>query len=434
MEIEITKIDPNFAKNKKIPVHRWVPWIAGFSNDFVDSAVDRHLNGEGKKVLDPFCGVGTSLLCVIHRGHNAVGFEINPYAELATKVKTNAHKVNPNSLRAEIDRFKDYYLGKTFAEKPKSAPPPKFKTKKDFYSPRVLRKVLRVQDFIKTIPDERISELFNLAFGSTMVQYSNYSYEPSLGTREGAGKEDILDYDVSATIAAKLEEMLKDILYVAEKAQSTRMGNAKVICDSFFKYREHVEKNSVDLIVTSPPYLNNYHYVRNTRPQLYWLGFVTNPSDLKYYEIENFGKYWQTVRQAETIELKFRYEGSEIDECINKIRRVNPHRGVYGGHGWANYVTSYLNDCHRFALGIKYCLKRGGVANVVIGNNIIQGVQVPTDVFLGKIAKSVGLELVGIHTPRKKRIGNSIIRSTARVEKASKGARLYESIVEIMKN
>ena len=424
--------DPNFAKNKKEPVHRWAPWVAGFSKTFVESAIDKHLHSPGT-VLDPFCGVGTTLLCAIYHGHKAIGFEINPYAVLASTVKTNAHKINSKELEKEICRF-EVFNEKGQVGEPKSKSPVGFKTKTEFYSPLVLKKVLFVRDFIDTIKNTEIRGLFNLALGATLVKYSNYSYEPSLGTREGAGKEKILEYDVGAAILAKLKEMLVDIREVSQSPQEGKVGNAEIVCDSFFNYEGYPSlANSVDLIITSPPYLNNYHYVRNTRPQLFWLELVSSSKELKQLETDNFGKYWQTVRQGEKIELEPALKDPEIVACIEAIRKVNPERGIYGGSGWANYVTEYLNDCYRFAKGIDYCLKSGGIAAVVIGNNVIQGVEVPTDVFLGKIAEKVGLELVKIHVPREKRIGNSIIHSTARIGKAKKKTQLYESVVELRK-
>ena len=76
--------DPAFAKNKTLPIHRWVPWIAGFASNFVRDAIDRHLHSYGT-VLDPFAGVGTTLVEAILAGHDAIGFEINPYAALACR-------------------------------------------------------------------------------------------------------------------------------------------------------------------------------------------------------------------------------------------------------------------------------------------------------------------------------------------------------------
>lgn len=78
--------DPNFASNKSLPIHRWVPWIAGFSSGFVRDVVEQNLHSPGV-VLDPFAGVGTTLVESVLMGHSVVGFEINPYAALACAVK-----------------------------------------------------------------------------------------------------------------------------------------------------------------------------------------------------------------------------------------------------------------------------------------------------------------------------------------------------------
>jgi hypothetical protein len=58
---------------------------------------------------------------------------------------------------------------------------------------------------------------------------------------------------------------------------------------------------------------------------------------------------------------------------------------------------------------------------------------IPTDQYLGKIAESVGLELVDIHIPRATRVGNSIIQSEVRVAKAKASHQLYEAVVELRK-
>ena len=78
--------DPAFMENRTAPVHRWVPWIAGFSGAFVNSVLAAYLgNRKSAVVLDPFAGVGTTLIQSALQGHNVVGFEINPYAALAAK-------------------------------------------------------------------------------------------------------------------------------------------------------------------------------------------------------------------------------------------------------------------------------------------------------------------------------------------------------------
>ena len=81
-------------ENRKVPVHRWVPWIAGFSARFVEDCfrlfLPPSLPSRRYRVLDPFAGVGTTLISALQAGHSAVGFEINPYAALACRAKIEA--------------------------------------------------------------------------------------------------------------------------------------------------------------------------------------------------------------------------------------------------------------------------------------------------------------------------------------------------------
>lgn len=424
--------DPAFAGNKTAPVHRWVPWIAGFSREFVQDAFSRHLKKPGT-VLDSFAGVGTTLVEAILAGHTAIGFEINPYAALACRVKLSAYKWGPDAINDVAKRLERFCRnGITRGTTPKSTPPLGFKTRAEFYSEKVLQKVLFVQDFIASIKGEVLREIAQLAFASTMVTYSNYSYEPSLGRRASAGRDDVEDFAVEATIAQKLRDMAADIAWMQSQLNSKKPSSV-VYNESYFDSRKRLQANSVDLLVTSPPYLNNYHYNRNTRPHLYWLGYVKKPDDLKPLEHANFGKFWQTVRGKEGVELDFEPPDNEIVDCLRELRSRTPEKGVYGGNGWANYAACYFNDCHRFALATKHALKRRGTALVVIGNSILQGVMVPTDRFLGRIAKGVGLELVDIHLSRSTRVGNSIIKSGVRAVKAQKGDSLYEAVVELRK-
>ena len=44
--------DPAFMTNREAPVHRWVPWIAGYSKNFVEDAITRYTSGPSL-VLDP---------------------------------------------------------------------------------------------------------------------------------------------------------------------------------------------------------------------------------------------------------------------------------------------------------------------------------------------------------------------------------------------
>ena len=426
--------DPAFVDNKSLPVHRWTPWIAGFSAPFVDGVFDTYLNGSKKRtprILDPFAGVGTTLVQSVLRGYDAIGFEINPYATLAARTKTKASVLNLQQLDDMCREMASQAEKWRSTDPPANVCLPPMKTRIPFFSEAVEKQALHALAFIRSIPDEEIANIFRLAFGAVMVGVSNYTYEPSLGSRPAAGKPLIEDADVYQTLSRKLSEIRSDIEWLQNgNTRRARIGEAQVYNQDFFSGYGELDTGSIDLMVTSPPYMNNYHYVRNTRPQLYWLDFISSPIDQKYLETGNFGKYWQTVRDKDTIPLDF--SDPDIEHRLQRLREIRAEKGAYGGPGWANYVTAYLNDCHKFLTHLRRLLRRRGVGVIVIGNSIIQGMEFRVDEVLGNLAESVGFQSGGIHVLRKKRVGASITSSSVRRGAASK-ATLYESAVVVRK-
>jgi SAM-dependent methyltransferase len=421
--------DSAFGDNKQRPIHRWVPWVAGFSAEFVRDSFARCLpaNPAGTAVvLDPFCGVGTTLIEAMRRGHDAIGFEVNPYPALAARAKCEAAALSPSQLDAWIRQFEEYML-RPVGGLERVAAPEHFRSRIPFFGPRAEAKVLKALGFIRRLPVPPIRDLFSIAFGSVMVNLSNYSYEPSLSSRPAAGKPTQDDAPVVESIVTKLLAMKSDAAWFREElGRFARRPQGRVIPDTFLNALEHLQPASVDLLVTSPPYLNNYHYVRNTRPQLFWLGFVNKPSELKRLENQNFGKYWQTVRGLERVPLDFDHPG--LEDLLAEIRRVGVERGLYGGRGWANYAASYFNDSNRFCHVAGQLLKPQARAVVVVGNSILQGIEIPIDNILADMASRHGLIVESIHIVRQKRAGASIVASSVR-QGARTTAKLYESAV-----
>jgi hypothetical protein len=425
--------DPAFYENKNLPVHRWVPWIAGFSATFVDSVCADYLRPANKSrkslVLDPFAGVGTTLLQAVLRGHDAIGFEINPYAALAASTKLQALTTSLKDLDVAIEAMRRAAKNWRTASPPRDVAPPPLRTRIPFFSARVERQVLHALAFVSAIREGEIADLFRTAFGSVIVSVSNYTYEPSLGSRPGAGKPLVEDADVGMVLLNKLHQIRADVAWLKEETKaSTRLGTGRVINGSFFSTNERLESGSIDLMVTSPPYMNNYHYVRNTRPQLYWMSFISSPEEQRILETDNFGKYWQTVRDAQDLPLSFEHRG--LEDIVKQLRETRRTAGAYGGPGWANYVAAYFNDCHQFMGVLRRVLSRGGVGVVVIGNSIIQGMEIRVDEILGDIAVHQGLRLEGIPRIRGKRVGASITQSSVRRGHRN-SATLYESAVMV---
>jgi len=422
--------DPAFMENRTAPVHRWVPWIAGFSGAFVDSVLAAYLDRRKPAiVLDPFAGVGTTLIQSSIRGYNVVGFEINPYAALATEGKLKALRVKIKTFDCAIEGLRLDARSWRNGRVAVNVAPEGFQSRIPFYSPKVSKQVLHALAFISKIEDAQVRDLFRMAFGSVMVSFSNYTYEPSLSSRPGAGKPLIEDADVAAALAGKLRNMQDDIEWLRGEAKVTRPGSGRVYNENFFTGEQRLESGSINLMVTSPPYLNNYHYARNTRPQLYWLDLISSPKEQRPLEEGNFGTFWQIAREKDHVALAF--EHRSLERILSGLRKLSPEKGQYGGRGWANYAASYFNDCDRLLIALKRVLARGGTGVIVVGNSILQGVNVPVQDIIGDIAKMRGLTLEGIYQLRNKRVGNSITASSARI--GTSKATLDESAVVVRK-
>ena len=222
------------AHNKSLSIHRWSNWIAGFSGEFAHSAIAQYMPfpRETSVVMDPFAGVGTTLVEANRLGMNSLGFELNPFASLVCKVKLNSKEI---SLEEFTERIEGYEAFIESADRnmtitgdngshissvaPLSLPPPGFKSRIPFFSPAVERKVLFTIDYLSNL-NAPIRDLFSVALSSVIVEFSNYSYEPSLGSRPAAGKELVLDAAVGTILTNKLKHMIEDIAEFQSDAAS----------------------------------------------------------------------------------------------------------------------------------------------------------------------------------------------------------------------
>ena len=89
-------------------------------------------------------------------------------------------------------------------------------------------------DFTATL-EAPVANLFRLAFAATMVGYSNYSYEPSLGRKASVGRPEVVDDDVAGAIADKLRQMADDAAWYRDTRANSARDDGRVIQESFFE-------------------------------------------------------------------------------------------------------------------------------------------------------------------------------------------------------
>ena len=109
--------------------------------------------------------MGTTLVEAYSRGHNVIGFEINPYAVLAAQVKLRSRRISISKFSNCVEAFETFMESRCSNNgRPKSKPPEGFSGRHQLFSEAVEQKVLYVLDFVDSITDPTLRD-FSYCFG-----------------------------------------------------------------------------------------------------------------------------------------------------------------------------------------------------------------------------------------------------------------------------
>lgn len=418
--------DISFRKNKRMPVHGWFGYVAGYDAGFVRSVIEEFCPPpeEDPVVFDPYCGSGTTLVEAIDSNRDAIGVEINPFMASVARTKTDwdVYSEDPqtqvrdfiNDVRPQVlsrypnqtlDSFGENAVTRADVEIKAKADVPELANVNKWYTDSVLEQLRILKGNIKLIKNESLKSLARLAFASILVDVSNGGYDPSLSYRRDSDGDVIQN---EANVARAFEDQLSTFASDLETKVGERegpYGDALVVCSDG---EEHpaLSDGIVDILVTSPPYANNMNYIRQTRPHLYWLDYWADRSR-RQFEDAMMGSYWQIVRKEE---VEMEYPTETLEEVIEKIRQQEPEREELGGPGWARYVIRYFNDTgHGFEQHYRM-LKPDGVATYVVGNSVIKDVNVPVGEILAEmVEKHFDFEVeMAPQISTNKRVGSSL--------------------------
>jgi SAM-dependent methyltransferase len=225
-----------FVPNKAEPIHNWFYYKEGFSRKFVEWAV-KEFGLEGP-IVDPFCGVGTTLLACKQLGLESVGFDSSPLASFVAGVKTRDYKIA--ELEKTLKEFKEL----------KPRPVGKFPNKKirRLFREKQLDDIYYYNKRIKEMPDERVRNFFLLALIDTTSRVANV-----VKVGGSLRKQKKPEMPVKKLFLGKVKKMILDL-----KRMQANGPEPKVFQDDARNVR--LEENSAGAVVTSPPYLNKIEY------------------------------------------------------------------------------------------------------------------------------------------------------------------------------
>jgi len=391
----------------------------------------KSLTASGNLVLDPMMGSGTTVLEAFLMGRQGIGFDIDPLALMLTKTK-----VTPLNTRQVAQLGSKILEQATFTAKEKRSELEEIlekrwdsKTRKfvDYWFARETQlDLLALMIEIEQIDDASVRAFFELVFSAIIITKSGgVSLAFDLAHTRPHRAKVVIDRNgkvvldggfvdnssrrikfLTKTLRPVLKEFEKRLEQNLEGLLESESGRIQPYLDGLVepepdRIRPYImsgdaqslplDDDSIDLIVTSPPYASNaIDYMRAHKFSLVWMG----------YPIDNLGQKRKEYIGGEAV-MSFRFEElpSRTSELIADITNQDEKKG--------RVLHRYYSEMARALREMFRVLKPGKAAVVVIGSSTMRGKDTETQTCLAEIGREVGFEIpkIGIrHLDRNRRM------------------------------
>lgn len=383
--------------------HDWYRFVLSFPPHLVQDYIQKFDLNRNSVVLDPFCGTGTTIVEAKLAGMRAIGLEGNPFPHFASLVKTDWSldaDLLSTSARQIADKtlaiLKSQGIDDNFSfDDPKDLelktllPETEKLILANSISPLPLHKTLVLFGCLKQFEDKPFYRHALLALGNALVfKISNLHFGPEVGVKKPKA-----DAPVISNWLLEIEKMADDLRQVAGKA----FPDAKVhLADA--RSFDILEPNSVDAVITSPPYPNEKDYTRTTRLESVLLGFINSKEELRELK--------KRLIRSNTRGI---YKGDDDDQWVSGFpeiqriageieqRRINLGKDSGFEKLYARAAKLYFGGMAKHLSDLRKVLRPGAQLAYVVGDQASYlRVMIRTGQILGDIAKTLGYELVDI--------------------------------------
>lgn len=379
------EVSGTFSANTKLPVHRWFRYSAGFSADWVQSVLKNH--PEATNVLDPFVGSGTVLIEAEKLGRKAVGIEAHPLISRIASAKLE--------WRSDLDSFRA--IARSIVNHATSV------------AAETAVKESKLLDKCFTPEARRELEALRLALDSheaygagpwmlCWLAFLSIIRESShVGTAQW---QYVLPNRRKARVITPIAGFLAKVDAFAFDITTMRqyMNNpiAKVASIDARK-ASAVSEGWADLVITSPPYANNYDYADATRLELSVLGEISSWGDLQKNIRPNLVRACTQHVASQADILEETLEASHLAPIAKELRSVvhalDTLKDSKGGKKpYHLMLACYFYDLGEVFIRLRHQVKKGGRMCFVVGDSAPYGVHAPVDRWLGELAVHAGFK------------------------------------------
>jgi len=341
--------------------HGYHRYPAKFIPNIVQKLITKYTK-PGDVIVDTFGGCGTTLVEAKISGRKSFGFDINPVSKLITQAKITPlskrvlakaekqfllsyHNNHPHKCHIDIENTKLLY----------------------WFDKQTIAELNKIYSSIKTIKNSKAKNFYFCAFSHILKNSSRWlmkSIKPTID------KDKVIPHPFNI-FTKHIYFMTKRNNQFYEKLVNNKclqIPTKMYLADSTKKLS--LQGNSVDLVITSPPYVTSYEYADLHQLSLFWFG--NDKKDFKqwHHYLEEFNIFRKkfigtTLRKTQKKEV---FNSFLAENITNKLSFINK--------SLARSVAHYFSDMNKSFIEIFRFLKLGGKACIIIGNTTLNNVEI----------------------------------------------------------
>ncbi len=394
-------------------VESWFPYYAGYSSDFVREALIGLGAAPGWTVLDPWNGAGTTTSVADPLGCDALGFDINPVATLvaAARLAHSSDASHSQGLARELLAVATRSAARLEPTDPLLA----------WISPRLTRRYRSIERAVLALLGTKAEMPVNLqletppplaAFFLLCLIRTSRGFARMKATTNPTWSSPERRGDATAdTFDTAFLSMVESCAADAESAASTRFSTRATRSAVFLGDARNLplDDQSIDAVITSPPYCTRIDYFRATLFELAALGI--GPTSERFRELRSTAMGTNLMRGE-------RPQGMEelpgTVRCL--LRRIANHPSKASDTYYHRHYSQYFADAHRSLLELHRVLKPGACAVLVVQSSYYKNLPVRLGQLFQSLGKSIGFDArIVLRVPVSKVLANINSRATAHV-------------------
>ena len=396
---KLTRQAVSYQGNRRVPGLRWMKYKEGFSKGLVENILDEFSPND---VLDPFSGLGTAPLIASGKGMRGIGIDVMPVGlHVGKAIAQVANGLSKDHLESVGKMLIDAVDSKDSIDQRHRFP--HVTITKAAFPEETECELARARAFIETIEDGDVRQVLDVACMTVLEdvsytrkdgQYLRWDYRAGRALRsKKVDKGPIRGF--SYALSARLFDMLQDMESLKQEFGG---GVPELHEGSSLELLRGFTEESVDMVITSPPYANRYDYTRTYALELAWLGYgQLGFSDLRQRllsaTVENRTKrQWLRLTydsNASLLDKAFRmYEQQgALHETLDILRQ---HQGELGNRHVIRLIEGYFLEMAVIIAELGRIVRLGGAVVMVNDNVQYHGEEVPVDLILSDFAEQAG--------------------------------------------